>query len=164
VTSATVRQLTLRIGPDVLHAAEAFLTDRGADGLEAAGLVAFRARSGCDSIAETLIAPDQVADNTGLGCWVQVTERGKRELAARLQAGCRYLARIHSHPGRAFHSPADDANPALTHEGAISIVVPYFGLGLRRGLGVCAVYRLTAGRWMPTQPRADGNDWVIGSG
>lgn len=164
MTPATGRPLTLRIGPRVLHAADAFLTDRGADGLEAAGLVAFRALADHDWTAETLVIPDQVADNTGLGCWVQVTERGKRELAALLPAGCRYLARIHSHPGRAFHSPADDANPALTHEGAISIVVPFFGLGLRRGLGACAAYRLTAGRWRPAQPRADGDEWVISDG
>jgi hypothetical protein len=157
------RQLTLRIGPEVLDAVEVFLTDRGADGLEAAGLVGFRACAGGGWMAETFIAPDQVADNTGLGCWVQVTERGKRELAARLPAGCRYLARIHSHPGRAFHSSTDDANPALTHDGAISIVVPYFGLGLRRGLGACAIFRLTAGRWMPARARRDGDDWVIGN-
>src|SRR5271165_7512417 len=67
--------------------------------------------------------------------------------------GWRYLARVHNHPVAAFHSRTDDANPALSHEGAISIVVPYFGLGLRRGLAACAVYRLTAGT-RPVSPKA----------
>jgi hypothetical protein len=71
---------------------------------------------------------------------------------------------VHSHPAGAFHSPADDANPVLSHEGAISVVVPYFGLGLRRGVAACAVYRLTAGRWRAL-PAGPGRDrWVIADG
>ena len=136
----------LRIGAAVLRDAEEFLTDRGADGLEGTGLVAF-GPDGDGWRAEMFVAPEQRGQRAELGCWVEVTERGKRELAARLPAGCRYLARVHSHPAAAFHSPTDDANPALSHEGAVSVVVPYFGLGLRRGLAACAVYRLTAGRW-----------------
>jgi hypothetical protein len=69
------------------------------------------------------------------------------------------VSRIHSHPGLAFHSETDDRNPALTFDGAFSIVVPYFGLGLRHGLDSCAVYRLEAGRWNHL-----GNDrahWVV---
>ena len=136
----------LRIGAAVLRDAEEFLTDRGADGLEGTGLVAF-GPDGDGWRAEMFVAPEQRGQRAELGCWVEVTERGKRELAVRLPAGCRYLARVHSHPAAAFHSPTDDANPALSHEGAVSVVVPYFGLGLRRGLAACAVYRLTAGQW-----------------
>jgi hypothetical protein len=96
--------------------------------------------------ATRLVVPDQRA-GTRTGCWVEVTERGKRELAATLTLQERYLARIHSHPDEAFHSPTDDANPGLTAEGAWSIVVPCFGLGLRRGLDACAVYQRAGGRW-----------------
>ena len=110
------------------------------------------------------MAPEQRGQRAELGCWVEVTERGKRELAVRLPAGCRYLARVHSHPAAAFHSPTDDANPALSHEGAVSVVVPYFGLGLRRGLAACAVYRLTAGRWRSLPAGADRDRWVISDG
>jgi hypothetical protein len=39
-----------------------------------------------------------------------------------------------SHPAEAFHGPANAANPVLNHEGALSIVAPFFGLGMRRGL------------------------------
>jgi hypothetical protein len=33
---------------------------------------------------------------------------------------------IHSHPQEAFHSEADDEYAFIKHEGAISIVIPYF--------------------------------------
>jgi hypothetical protein len=66
------------------------------------------------------------------------------QLAAVLGRGERYLVRAHSHPGNAFHSDTDDRNPALTFIGALSIVAPFFGLGLRHGLDACAVLRLTA--------------------
>lgn len=153
----------LLIGGAVLREAEQFLTDRGADGLEGAGLVAFRADSE-GWRAEMFVAPEQRGQRAELGCWVEVTEQGKRELAARLPAGCRYLARVHSHPAQAFHSRTDDTNPALSHEGAISIVVPYFGLGLRRGLSVCAVYRLRAGRWRPLAAGPARERWVVSDG
>jgi hypothetical protein len=153
----------LRVGAAVLRDAEHFLTDRGADGLEGTGLVAF-SPDGDGWRGEMFVALDQRGQRAELGCWVEVTEQGKRELMARLPTGFRYLARVHSHPAQAFHSPADDANPALTHEGAISVVVPYFGLGLRHGLGVCAVYRLTAGRWSPLPAGPDRDRWVIVDG
>lgn len=151
----------LMIGAEILSRAERILTDRGADGLEGTGLLAFRPDAGAIERAVTFIVPDQVAERGQLGCWVKVTERGKRELATRLPAGCRYLARLHSHPGEAFHSATDDANPAITFEGAISIVVPFFGLGLRRGLDACAVFRLSRGRWLPLAPGARRDRWVM---
>jgi len=38
------------------------------------------------------------------------------------------LAQIHSHPGIAFHSEADDDWAIVRYEGALSIVVPFFAL------------------------------------
>lgn len=37
------------------------------------------------------------------------------------------LIQLHTHPQQAFHSPADDEMAITKHQGAISIVVPYFG-------------------------------------
>lgn len=37
------------------------------------------------------------------------------------------LVQLHTHPQKAFHSHADDEMAITKHEGAISIVVPYFG-------------------------------------
>lgn len=105
------------------------------------------------STGETkLVVPDQLAGRAPR-CFVEVTEKGKLDLAVGLGSNKQYVARIHSHPVEAFHSATDDANPALTHDGALSIVVPFFGLGLRHGLDSCAVYRLLGGRWIGTGRR-----------
>lgn len=38
----------------------------------------------------------------------------------------RILAQVHSHPGAAFHSKADDIWAVIRHEGALSLVLPQF--------------------------------------
>lgn len=38
----------------------------------------------------------------------------------------RILAQVHSHPGQAFHSKADDKWAVIRHEGALSLVLPTF--------------------------------------
>ena len=38
----------------------------------------------------------------------------------------RILAQVHSHPGDAFHSKADDSWAVIRHEGALSLVLPKF--------------------------------------
>jgi hypothetical protein len=139
--------MTVLIAKAVLEDARAFLEDQGAGGCEATAMIA----AAMNGAAERLIVPDQVC-TPAPRCSVEVTARGKLELAVALGADERLVARIHSHPAGAFHSPTDDANPALTFEGALSIVVPFFGLGLRRGLGACAVYQLAARRWVPLPP------------
>lgn len=35
-------------------------------------------------------------------------------------------AQVHTHPGKAFHSAADDRWAIVRHEGALSLVVPWF--------------------------------------
>jgi hypothetical protein len=148
--------MTVLIASVVLDEARTFFEDQGAVGCEGTAMVA----GAIDGVADRLVIPDQVS-TTVPRCSVEVTARGKLELAVALAADERFVARIHSHPAGAFHSPTDDANPALTLEGALSIVVPFFGLGLRRGLDACAVYRLAAGRWVPLQP-GPGRDRVVG--
>ena len=37
-------------------------------------------------------------------------------------------AQVHSHPMEAFHSPADDRWAIIRHDGALSLVVPYFAI------------------------------------
>jgi hypothetical protein len=139
--------MTVLIAKEALEHARAFFEDQGAIGCEGTAMIA----ASMDRAAERLIVPDQVS-TPAPRCSVEVTARGKLELAAALDVDERLVARIHSHPGGAFHSPTDDANPALTFEGALSIVVPFFGLGLRRGLDACAIYQLAARRWVPIPP------------
>jgi len=38
-------------------------------------------------------------------------------------------AQIHTHPGRAFHSPTDDAWPIVSQAGFVSVVIPNFAKG-----------------------------------
>lgn len=132
----------LRIPARVLQEAGDFLEGRGSYGFEGTAMIAGRSAE----LAERIVIPDQVAGDEG--AWVEVTDKGKLELAAALRDGSIYVSRIHSHALSAFHSKIDDRNPILTYEGALSIVVPFFGLGLRHGLDACAVFQLQRGKWI----------------
>jgi hypothetical protein len=131
----------------VLEEVRLHLEEAGVVGVEATGFVV----AGPDGIARHVIFPDQRAGRSP-SCWVQVTEKGKVELAVALGKDERYAARIHSHPGYPCHSALDESNPALRFEGALSIVVPYYGLGLRAGLHPCGVYVRRQKRWEELQP------------
>ena len=146
----------LTINAVTLDVARNFFEDRGSYGCEGTAMIARSAETG----ATRLVVPDQHA-GPAPSCWVEVTDTGKLELAAALAADERYVARIHSHPMDAFHSPTDDKNPAVTFLGAISIVVPYFGLGLRHGLDACAVLELTAHGWVEVPAGPDRDALVV---
>jgi hypothetical protein len=83
------------------------------------------------------------------------------DLALALGPDDLYVARIHSHPGDAFHSAADDANPVISFEGGISVVVPFFGLGLRRGLDACAVFLFHDGCWLELKSGPVRDRWIV---
>lgn len=144
--------MLLHLSATVLEHARAFFEGRGSYGLEGTAMIS--------GPVPRLVIPDQIARRTPLGVSVELTERGQWDLATALAGDDTYAARIHSHPGEAFHSPTDDRNPVITFEGALSIVVPYFGLGLRHGLAACAVLRLTAGTWRDLPPGPDRDRWV----
>lgn len=127
----------------------------GSAGAEATGLLV----TGADQIVRRVVFPNQCAGRYP-ACWVQVTEQGKSELASALDLDEKYVSRIHSHPGDAFHSPTDDKNPALRFEGAMSIVVPFFGLGARLGLDACAVFIRRDRHWHELPP-GDRRDEAI---
>lgn len=132
------------IAAGALETARLFFEEQGAYGFEGTAMLAGTPE---DGITRCVI-PHQRPYRIGKGVGVEVTDKGKLELASALALDERWLARIHSHPDEAFHSHVDDKNPALTAEGGLSIVVPFFGLGLRRGLEVCAVHVFKAGEWI----------------
>ena len=107
--------------------------------------------AGSDGRVIRAIVPDQRA-SPAPRCWVEVTERGKFDLAVALTDEAVYVARIHSHPHEAFHSAADNANPSLCHPGALSIVAPHFGETLRQGLDACAIFRRHNRSWVELPP------------
>jgi hypothetical protein len=133
----------ITIAASALEVARVFFEQQGTCGFEGTAMLAGTPE---DGITRCVI-PDQRAYRIGKGVGVEVTDKGKLELASALTLDERWLARIHSHPDEAFHSHVDDRNPGLTAEGALSIVVPFFGLGLRRGLEACAVHVFRAGEW-----------------
>ena len=145
----------IRIPRDVLVVAEATFLANGAGGLETTAML----RANNAGMVTGIVVPDQVA-NPAPCCWVEVTRKGKLELAAALEPDEIYVARIHSHPGAAFHSATDDRNPSLTYEGALSIVVPNFGAGLASGLEDSAVYRRSDRRWVELPPGAERDAYV----
>jgi proteasome lid subunit RPN8/RPN11 len=53
--------------------------------------------------------------------------------------GLSLVGQLHTHPGPAFHSRDDDADPVLHEPGAVSIVVPDFGAQGLGDLGRCHV-------------------------
>src|SRR5688572_743463 len=102
---------------EVLDDARKFFEDCGSRGCEGTAMLA------ASAAGIRLVIPDQEATPAPY-CSVEVSLQGKLELAGALGPGETYVSRIHSHPELAFHSATDDRNPALTHEGALSIVVP----------------------------------------
>lgn len=147
----------LLLPADLLTAARTFFENCGTRGHEGTVMIKNGPR------VPALVVPDQQPWRGPTGAvLVEVTRRGQIQLALALGPDDLYVARIHSHPAEAFHSPADDVNPVLTHEGALSIVVPFFGLGLRLGLDACAVLRREDGRWrsLPAGPERDRWIWT----
>lgn len=133
----------------VVAASEHFLRSRGALGHE--GFLLWIGVVAGPQLTEVtrIKVPDQVATATADGVAVDLTPQAHWSLTDDLGPGETFVARVHSHPGRAYHSAKDDSNPVLTHEGAISVVVPDFS---RRPLVLssCAIYRLRIGLgWVP---------------
>jgi hypothetical protein len=134
-----------RVPAPVIAESQAFFRDRGAHRLEGTGL--WTGRPGADGWVDIarLVVPEQVAETSEFGCHVELTPHAHYTLPDLLEAGELFYARIHSHPGRAYHSATDDANEVITQQGAVSIVVPRFARAPIE-LTACAIYYLEHGR------------------
>ncbi len=130
---------------EVIVASQTFLRDRGAFAYEGTALWAGKATSQSAVRVTRLIVPEQVAETTEWGARVDLTERAHLGLTDLLEPGERFFVRIHSHPELAYHSARDDANQILSHQGAISVVVPFFA-SRPIVLTDCAVFKLDHGR------------------
>lgn len=103
-------------------------------------------------ITEVFI-PRQVARRSIFGVSVEVPQSAHLDLLEHLRPGLFTLAKVHSHPAKAYLSDTDDANPHFRHDGAFSIIVPDFA---RHGLDNftdCAVFRFSNSEWRQLSPQ-----------
>ena len=111
-----------------------------------------------------VLVPEQIAETTEFGSYVELTQHAHYTLPDLLEPGELIYSRIHSHPGRAFHSATDNANKVITHRGAISIVVPNFAretLTLAR----CAIFYLEHGTgWQPFTSEQSKKHFLVEEG
>ena len=99
---------------------------------------------------------------------IQIPEKGMSELFAHLRKN-RYMleAQVHIHPKQAFHSHADDFLAIVKHKGALSLVLPWFGLKTTPDtfLEDTACYMFTEdGRWEETNSKNHievKREWII---
>ncbi len=111
-------------------------------------------------VTKILVPPqDSIKSEDGVGYFV--TSETLFSLNKLLSStGLRLLAQVHSHPGRAYHSSADDRYCIVTAEGGFSIVVPDFGFG-PSDLYNWATYRLVKGSWEKLSAREVKTTFII---
>jgi hypothetical protein len=122
----------------VLDDTRSFLQNRGRELYEGTALWVGRSKREAVEILRLFI-PEQIAVSDEDGASVDLTPRAHYTLTDNLFIDEQFHVRIHAHPRKAYHSPRDDANPILTHDGALSVVVPYFGRDPIQ-MDRCAVY------------------------
>ena len=110
----------------VLDETRELLAELGDEGLESTVLWVGRVIGPQTAGVLGAVRPRQVAYRGEDGLAVEVPQDALSELISALPEGVFVLARVHSHPGAAYHSQLDDTNMLIAHEGAISIVVPDF--------------------------------------
>lgn len=90
--------------------------------------------------------------------YFEIPRAGMAALMDRLRSQSLYVvSQIHTHPGRAFHSPTDDRWAIVRHVGALSIVLPYFAKSttIENFLEQAAVYQLDCSNTWNEVPRED---------
>lgn len=96
------------------------------------------------AVVSTVVVPN--ADTTG-GTVRTSAQVNADTIRLIIDTPLRYLGQAHSHPGaEVFHSIVDDEQTFARFDGAISVVVPWFG---RYGLhpNQCGVYRHICGKF-----------------
>jgi hypothetical protein len=124
IVPPTLRRFT--VPRQVLADTRTMLAESGDHGLEA--IVVWIGRPADDEHAEVLwaVRPRQFAYRSEDGLAVEVRPDDLLELIRSLPEGTAILARVHTHPSEAYHSALDDTNMLISHQGAVSVVVPAF--------------------------------------
>ena len=144
----------------LVKTSESFLRERGRAQHEAVVVWIGRVVSHSEAVVDAAYVPDQTPIESNDGVGVYISGEAITRLILSLEDDQRVLARLHSHPAFAYHSETDDLNRLISHEGAISIVVPYFArLGIH--LDVCSTNELDAnGVWREQIGRASCRERV----
>ncbi len=121
----------------------------GGDGFEGLVLWAGELMPTTARVTTGLVPPQHpIRDERGMGYFVDGD--ALFDLNRHLHRnGLLLLAQVHSHPGEAYHSEADDRYAIVTAEGSYSLVAPDFGEGF--AAHSCAVYCLEGGEWVPVR-------------
>jgi hypothetical protein len=101
------------------------------------------------SIVTTLVIPNA---DTKWGCVSTTPEANAEALSVVIHTPLVLLGQAHSHPSHKIrHSPVDDRETFARFDGAVSIVIPFFG---QRGvkLSRCGVHRHIDGAFRVIQP------------
>lgn len=99
---------------------------------------------GTKAIITTLAVPNA---DTRYGCILTSPEANAQVLTAMVGTPLVLIGQAHSHPRhKVRHSRFDDEHTFARHEGALSVVVPYFG---RRGINInrCGIHRYINGHF-----------------
>lgn len=104
------------------------VTLREAGNRDAERLVLWIGRTkGNFSVVSSVLIPEQIASVD----FFRVPPNSMAQIVATLREQRNIIvAQVHSHPGEAFHSPADDKWALISRVGALSIVLPRFALGV----------------------------------
>jgi hypothetical protein len=98
------------------------------------------------TVEDIIVPPQRAVENEeGIGYFVEPGALFKLNQALS-ESKQQLIAQVHSHPGRAFHSDADDRYAIVTAEGGFSLVVPNFG-DAPADLNKWAIYRLIDSTW-----------------
>jgi proteasome lid subunit RPN8/RPN11 len=107
--------------------------------------------------------PEQeaISGEDGVGYFVSGETLFKLNVAL-AESGLRLIAQVHSHPGEAYHSEADDRYAIVTADGGFSLVVPDFGRA-PADPAAWAVYRLSNDHWQELTPEQARSLLQVGS-
>ena len=139
--------MTLLVPTEIVARTIDILRRGGAAECEAVVLWLGSGARGAERIAEAY-RPDQIADKD----FFRIPPAAMKDLMGHLRrTRLHVVAQVHSHPGRAFHSEADDEWAIVRHRGALSLVVPRFGAGTTvvNFMDQTAIHRLSdEDRWL----------------
>lgn len=123
-----------------------FMAEMGRQGYE--GLVFLAGKiDGTAAFLTEAYVPEQKAYKTAHGLLVRVESEALNRFNEKLyEHSLRFIAQIHSHGERAYHSETDDEHSMITVLGGLSIVVPHFASSAFN-ISTCAFYRRTREGW-----------------